>query len=740
MRFHGDWSNLSGRHMTLLESVTHVCTRLAPGGWHSLMLAHGLDLLGEPFAAELQKPLNIDRSIPGFADFTVAGSRAIEAGVPAHSLLYHALASPDVLCDENGQKLQLFPTAAEIETVLDYVYSVIPPTLDSLRHKARGAPLAVVAFASEYRCAADTVHGRHADLCFSRTGIARVGTAPARYDAMRRSFLPFVDDDPHGIRVMPVRYSAYIAVQLKGDAERFGPMDFQVDLDPGLDFWVPLHKLFNGSQCLEGLNLTLTLDNHQINEKLRHIHLRHSGTGWQEPQISQPPFVVTDNLAHWASAVDLGPGLLVPETRARLVAPVEYQGKPLSFVLPANTGGMVHGRHRVEADGSIEDLNDHEGVDELVRQGGYRALHYQDGTADGWVLPRCRMLENCLPTVAAYSLIGPPDFYPLCTQRRLLHWLGNEPSLPDAGVWHARLEALSNVRYCANLDLQDQLFSPADRGVSAIVGLVDQLGPPQSTGAQTSPSRPTSLPDGAAGVFGPGWEVGWVRQRTADDEWINVLAGYQMASPFPEDAKICAALGSFWPGVAPDSARVFEPRSTLHSIIPLTDEEIGMGGVAWDNQRAPQLITEDEHLIVQYHAYAHADYTQVALDGRFSLSLTGHTAQAAYQQRVRSMYRVYRVLGAASDKPLRNAWPLLSFVELQRPNAELETAQEESGRVLDGWVQRFLLYRRGAVKVAESDFRLRHVEVEEQVILLLSADAILIKRDTLPWQVADEAI
>lgn len=229
---------------------------------------------------------------------------------------------------------------------------------------------------------------------------------------------------------------------------------------------------------------------------------------------------------------------------------------------------MVHGRHRVEADGSIENLNEHEGVEALVRQGGYRALHYQDGTADGWVLPRCPMLENHLPAVAAYSLIGPPDFYPLCSQRKLLHWVSDEPALPSSGLWHARLEALSNVRYCANLDLQDQLFTPTDRGVSAIVALADQTDTVQSTAPLPPSSRPTSLPDGAAGVFGPGWEVGWVRQRTADDEWINVLAGYQMASPFPEDAKICAALGSFWPGVAPDSARVFEPRSTLHSIIP----------------------------------------------------------------------------------------------------------------------------------------------------------------------------
>lgn len=423
--------------MNLLESVTQMCTRLAPGGWHSLMLAHGLDLLADPLAAELAKPLTIDRSLPGFADFAVAGSRAIEAGAPARSLLFHALASPQVISDATGQPLQLFPTAAEIETVLDYVFSINPPTLGSLREKARGAPLALAVFASEYRCAADTVHGRHADLCLSRTGIARVGTAPARYDARLRSFLPFDDADPHGIRVMPVRYSAYIAVQLKGDAERFGPMDLQADIDPQLDFWVPLHKLFNGAQCMHGQHLTVALDNHQINEKLRHIHLRHSGTGWQEPQISQPPFVVSEHLAHWAADADNGPGLLLPDVRARLVEPVEFQGQPLSFVMPANTGGMVHGRHRVAADGSIDDLNNYADVEERVRQGGYRALHYQDGTADGWVRARCPALENQLPSVAAYSVIGPPDFYPLCSQRHLMQWAEAEPTFANSDIWHA---------------------------------------------------------------------------------------------------------------------------------------------------------------------------------------------------------------------------------------------------------------------------------------------------------------
>ncbi|HWH85933.1 MAG TPA: hypothetical protein VNV36_04070 [Pseudomonas sp.] len=727
--------------MSLLESVTQVCHRLAPGGWHSLMLAHGLDLLAEPLAAELRRPLTIDRSLSGFEDFNLDGNRAIEAAAPSRSLLYHALASPRVTVDETGADLRLFATPAEIEAVLDYLYSIAPPTLDRLRQQAGDAPLAVVAFASEYRCAADTVHGQHADLCFSRTGIARVGTAPARYEARLRSFLPFVEDDERGIRVMPVRYSAYIAMQLRGDAQRFGPLDFQAEVDPGLDFWVPLHKLFNGDRCLAGMELSVTLQNHQVNEKLRHIHLRHSGTGWQEPQISQPPFVVVDGLADWAASEDFGAGLLLPQPKARLVEPAQVEGRPLSFLMPANTAGMVHGRHKVDADGNIEDLNQRADVEALVRQGGYQALHYQDATADGWVRPDCPALAGSLPTVAAYSIIGPPDFYPLCSQRKLLNWVREEPLFPDANIWHARLEALSNVRYCANLNLKDQLFCASDRGVTAIVALAESR---QSTPLQMpleSGSRPSFLPDSAAGVFGPGWEVGWVRQKTPDQQWINILAGYQMASPFPEDAKICAALGSFWPGVAPDSARVFEPRSSLHTIIPLTDEEIGQNGaVAWDDQQGPQVIVQDNRLIAQYHAYAHADYTQVALDGRFSLSQTGHTSQAVYQRRVVSMYRVYRALGAAGDNAQRNAWPVLSFREVQSPDSELDTAQHQAGRVLEGWVQRFSMYKRGAVGIADEDFKLRHVEIEEQVLLFVSAEAILMKRGAGRWQIAVETL
>ncbi|MGN8143413.1 hypothetical protein ACTJK3_21225 [Pseudomonas sp. 22105] len=726
--------------MSLLDSVTQACRRLAPGGWHSLMLAHGLDILAVPLKDELLKPLRVERSVPGFEDFCPAGNRAIEPARPAQSLLFHALASPRVTRDASGQPLQTYPTPVEIRAVLNYVFGVRPPSLKDLQRKAQGEPLAVAVFASEYRCAPDTVHGEHADLCYSRSGIARVGNASALYAPELRCFLPFVQDDPYGIRIMPVHYSAYIAVQRQGNHEQFGPMDAQPDVDPALKFWVPMHKLFDGKECLAGLDLEVKFKAFHINEKIRHIHLRHSDTGWQEPDISQYPFVITDGLATLEVERGSGSSLLLARPRPRLAEQACYRGQLLSFTMPRDSGGMIHGRSMLHDNGTIEDLNHREGVAELVRQGGYRALHYRDGTADGYIRARCPSLGH-LQSIPAYSIIATPDFFPFCHPRRLMHWASQVPAFTGSSIWHARLQALSNVRYCANLTLAGQPFSPEDRGVTAIVGLPRKSVSWPLTGAHpVGIDRPSTLPDGEAGLFAPGWGVGRVREQSPDGSWIDHLAGYQMASPFPEDARICAALGSFWPGLAPDSASTFEPRSSLHTIIPLTDAETGRSAVAWDNQPPAQLIQHQGRTFVRYRAYEYSDYTQVALENRFSLQQTGAITQQEYQDRVLSMYRVYNVLGAGTDKALRNTWPLLSFIQVQRPDPELESAQQQVGIVLRGWVFRFLMYERGVMSIPAEDFKWRDVQVKQQVRLFVCAETILVKYENAAWQLAPEAL
>lgn len=84
-----------------------------------------------------------------------------------------------------------------------------------------GDNLAIVVFATEYRPAPETVHRKHADICFSRTGVARVGTAEPLYEPQIRGFLPFVKDNDFSFRVLPARYSAYLAVQRPGNKDEF---------------------------------------------------------------------------------------------------------------------------------------------------------------------------------------------------------------------------------------------------------------------------------------------------------------------------------------------------------------------------------------------------------------------------------------------------------------------------------------------------------------------------------------
>src|SRR5215204_6551853 len=204
--------------MALIDDVQAVCRRLAPHGWADLLAQHGLDITSPNLAAELARELpEIRRDVPGFEDFAMEGERGIEPGRPARSLLFHALASPNVLRGTSNEPLAAFPTLAEIESVENYVFGFEPPSVDDLVARFPHADMAVAVFATEYRPGAETVHRKHADLCFSRTGHARLGTTTSRYDDKRREFLPVVPDDPFAFPVQPARYAAYLAVQRAAD-------------------------------------------------------------------------------------------------------------------------------------------------------------------------------------------------------------------------------------------------------------------------------------------------------------------------------------------------------------------------------------------------------------------------------------------------------------------------------------------------------------------------------------------
>ncbi|MBD8089623.1 hypothetical protein IFT48_06465 [Pseudomonas fluorescens] len=648
--------------MALLNQVMDICKRLAPHGWHSLLLHHGLDILAPDLDAELGKALNPNRKLPGFEDFALTGTRGIEPGKPAHSLLYHALANANVTSDAKGIPLQAYPTPAELETVLNYVYARQAPSLAQLSARANGRPMAVVVFAVEYRAAPDTVHKVQADLCFSRTGIARVGTTAPLYDAQSRGFLPFVEGEAHAIRVLPARYAAYVAVQLKGDSVSFGPMRFDKD-DAGMDFWVPVHKLFNGNECIAGITVDVQLQAQHKNEKLRRIHLELGArSGWSEPDISQPPFVITDNLADWLPEQTHGQGLMAPTPHPKFTEAARYQGKPLTFNVPnkpeifissmlliENAPEYVHIRHKVDDSGNIINLNRSPNMRREIGNGNFKALHYVDFTADGSIQAKCATLDATIPKrVAAYSLVCAPDFYPLCEQRHLMEWLEAMDEGKQDTLFSVKPLCLSDSRHPANIQSFPSAFSSADTSITAIVAQLD------STPALAAPlalkiasaRRASYLPDAGSGVFAPGWDIGTVTHQTALGD-VEHLAAYRLGSPFPEDAKLCAALSSFWPAVAPDSAQSYEPGGRAGPTIkPMLDEEIGKNaGFPWDGVPAAKKYIANGATHRAYETYLYTDYTENALNGRFSLALTGKVDSAEYQRRIDAFHRVKLSLG-----------------------------------------------------------------------------------------------
>lgn len=740
--------------MALIDDVTAACKRLASAGWGGLFAAHGLDIGAPDLRAELLRELpQINRDLPGFEDFADEGVRAITPGKPAESLLYHALASANVLTGADGRPLKKFPTLAEIDAVQNLVFGIETPSLAEIAARFPGALMSVAVFATEFRPAPETVHRRHADECFSRTGVARVGTAEARYDAARRGFDPFVEDDEHAFAVLPSRFAPYLAVQLRGLFELFGPMNFSLgqsnDPDAAGDenrtFWVPVHKLFDGDECLRGMDLSVTLQARHVNEKLRRVHreLARQGhnTGWKTPDIDKPPFMFSDGIAELDAK--LGPGVLSPVAHSHLVEAASLNGKPLTFRVPKDDENgwapslfirddenfrhapeYVHARHVIGADGEIEDLNDEPDVAERVRAGGYRALHYVDFSGDGSIVAEVPALAVQVPrNVPAYSLVTAPDFYPNCDQRELVEWWTQRvPTALRRRVWQTAPLTLSDERLAPNLELPDVDFRAEDDTVSTIVALPADVVAAQRPLDVAPTARHAHLPDSAAGVFAPGWDTS--RDRT---DGVAHLAAYGLGSPFPEDAKLCAALSSFWPAVAPDAGRSFSlswPTAT-----PLTDEEIGtVGDLPWDGVSGPRMVQPE---VVEYTSFDYVDYVQSALDGAFTLALTGRVGVVEYEARVLVAARAYLALGIEPDD---REWRLLSFRSVQAGDDELGEAQDETQVNLSGDRYRLVFGRRGD-QLDTDDHRKVRFEISEQATLYAGAlPRLLVKRTAGSWR------
>ncbi|MED3025637.1 MULTISPECIES: hypothetical protein [Bacillus cereus group] len=823
--------------IALREQVKQICARLAPHGWGDLFWKHNLDITASNLEEELEKELDINRTIKGFEDFSLEGKRGIESGQPARSLLYHALASPNVTIGVDDSELGVFPTLAELEIIENYVFGINPPRLSDIKCRLEeGETLAVVVFASEYRSASETVHQKHADLCFSRTGVARVGTAEPMYVPKNRGFFSDDEGDDYAFRVLPSKYSAYIAVKRQGNKDEFGPMRFKKE-DETADniakktsdtkrwFWVPLHKIFSGLECLhddngEPINLEVNLQALHINEKIRRIHqvLHEAGynTGSTESDINKPPFVFYEGIAEWSNNPEFGSNLLMPIPHCSFIEPAIYKKKPLTFIVPKigeqcdkgerdkglhicnfsssleiryyESDGSpkrrpapeyVHVRHKILENGTPKNLNhikNQNMVKDIINEGNYRALHYVDYTGDGWIEVECPQLKKVKglsqKTYAAYSIVAGPDFFPNCDQRELMDWY--EKEIPDnirnvmviedgveeriSGLWESEPLTLSDDRIPANVTFSKK-FDVDDNTITAIVSqlYMDEI-------KHTNSSLPTSirhsfLPDAASGVYAPGWDVSY--DETQDGK--PFLAAYGLGSPFPEDAKLCAALSTFWPAVAPDSARNYEPNrdnitfpSTYEpqwpTIAPLTDREIGQEGeLPWDGvSSGPDTIITNGEETIECTSIDYVDYVDTALQNKFTLSLTKLINVEEYKNRVLAMAYVYLALGLSlkDSKGIdeKRMWNILSFREVSFSDEELLIAQTQAknssfGKITERkTVYRFELFQHTQTDKKHpctdkaTDFSKYQIKISNKTICFVNGTNILVKHENSNWQ------
>lgn len=490
--------------MALIDDVKALCDRLAPRGWRELLRDVSDDQLDiavpkAQLEAMLTKPLGtIRRGRPGFQEFASNGMRAVEPGRPGLSLLYHALACADVRPLRNGSPStdpQDYPTLKELDDLENFIYSRAKRTLASFQNPV------IAVFAYQYRPKALSVHRKHADLAFSRTGVARIGTEEARYDPILRSFESRPGGN-RGFRVLPARYAAFIA-----EARSPGPQDAVLrpvsEIDSMLTFHFPVHKLFPGNECLWNADGTprevtdLKFHEYHINEKLRRLHTNRDGDnpGFVKPlpifNTDKPPFVRDyRNSQDLVKMESIGASVSVVSVAAPLVRTATQQvnnkNELVRFVVPrANENNRFATSLQLTFSGGIgrpapeyanirqEVVKKPNGEFDLVdlnqtkinpaapekpfakklADGGYEAADFIDQSCDGALAVQVSGLS--LSSLCAFSLVTAVDFFPQVEQVEIQEWMERTFGIPLGLSWDSPETVLPHFRQGGPKSLND---------------------------------------------------------------------------------------------------------------------------------------------------------------------------------------------------------------------------------------------------------------------------------------------
>ncbi|WP_232452636.1 hypothetical protein [Burkholderia ubonensis] len=619
----------TNRRSLMLVDEVHALLLGLSALWREAFKRHGLDLSDstapEETANRLRQPLPIDWDDPRIHDLCPSTERAIEPGDPARSLIYHMLALSECPSPDGGVRLEA------IDLLENYIDSLapLPPDWQTL-------DVAVLAY--QYRPARRTGHQQHADLVFSRLGIARNGDVDARYDEQTRSFVPHAQDGIEHVRVMPARYGAFLVRRVVGP-DTLALIEGKQAGDDQRTFIEPVRKLFP-DECLPGRRLTLKYGHRHVGEKLKRAVEAPWGVRPSPPgDLDGAPYAVCSQdlgeatpagsdapavmLKRSGAAVLLMPAarpLIEPVTPANFGVrgfgvPARWRLAPLAnrrfttmriitslwklvlaavdevrqqyfphfapgwlrFPEPRNAPEFINIRHKAHENGTYTDMRAHP-----VDRQDFLAEVGKGGYRAQLFLDYCtegvvtiQIAELAEHAVRpAYSVVAAPDFYPYADQAELQRWFTERQIDPKSQFRSGSPISLSAERLAANPGHIDPFRKTQAFSPNDGTVAVAFSLAARATRRRDTEVHPPRMTSFLSDASSGVFAPGW-DVTYAGNRRRTFLATFGLGSPFAEDIKLCAASNSFWPAVSPDASRTFN-RADAPTAIPMLDHELGL--------------------------------------------------------------------------------------------------------------------------------------------------------------------
>lgn len=680
---------------------------LADPAWKQFFALHGVDD-GTAFPA----PIQVRRDVVGCEDFMrSAGSDSlVVAGDPAASFLYHCLANPAVYLGPGAT----YPSLDELQLVEDFIFALGTVTANDMQR------LVPAVMCYEYREAAATAHQKHADIVYSRAGVARIGNAPARYEGRYRTFV-LEAEAAHEVRCLPARYGLFLCEPVKGRDYKGNYLGRPQAEDAGRIFLVPRIKVVEGQTLAGDMVQKVEFGSFHASDRIKRLFAVGGLDAVGDPALGHPPFArssTNGGLGFDNRSFDNGylvvqkPGPLVQEAlisagnssgqvrRAGTVVPqkgvgippynenrrystlrvgqellsagFDYIGSQLSggaiYRSPRNCPEFINIRHALSDDSTqVEDINlrtiGSVQFQALVNAGNFKAALYLDSICDGYVKGRFNWRDRVYPATPAFSIVTAPDFFPCIKNLDIQKFASNFKEGGPSPLCEGRLQANVHTR---DPETGSAVFGDADTMVAAICAAPRGAGDGKRFRHQ-SYEVATALTDGASNVFAPGWDVTYGRDGLFSRPYYHTAG---LGSPFVEDVKLCAAANGMWAAASPDASRTFA-RKTPTSM-PLTDEELGVhqdspyhafldrSSRGWDGEYGPFFCQgADGSWGVNYSDIWRSDYVSNTLRGLLNFAVLRSITRPDMEKRMKALQDAVHALEGKSAKD--SSYWLVSF-------------------------------------------------------------------------------